>query len=382
DNQPVTLLLAIAEDVSATGGDPVPFLTRVQQARPGDFWANLAIGSVLGRARRHSEAIRYLQAALSIRPDAAIGYNNLGRCLADSGRPGEAIEYFRSALRIDPTAATSSYNLGHVLRATGRADEAIEQLRLGLGANPANALLHAGLGDSLAAGAKHDEALSEYRKAVSIDPKLAIAQAGLRTTLMRLGHPEEARTTWRLAIEANPQSIDALDGYAEFCLFLGLKEDYRVARRDLLDRFGELVDPQPAERTGRACLLLPATPEEAGRAALLIDRAIADARTKPLTWTYPYFLFAKGLAEYRLDRLDSAIAILQAEASAVMGPCPQLLTAMAQHRLGHKDKAAKSLASAIESYNWRSPTIDREAWIYHILRREAEGLVEPDKAAR
>ncbi|MDR3618255.1 MAG: serine/threonine-protein kinase [Paludisphaera borealis] len=380
--EPVTLLLALAEDLRATGGDPIPLLTRVQRARPGDFWANLTLGSALGRAGRHADAIRYQQAALSIRPDAAIGYNNLGHCLADSGRPGDAAEYFRSALRLDPTAAVSSYNLGFVLRITGKPNEAIEVVRSGLRANPSDALLHAGLGDSLAAAARHVEAFPEYRQAVSIDPRLAVAQAGLRTTLIRLGRSEEAQAAWRLAIEADPRSIQARDGYAEFCLFLGHEDDYREERRILLERFDGVSEAQPAERIGRACLLLPASREETERAAILIDRALADRSPPPPAWTRPYFLLAKGLAEYRLDRLDDSISTLQGEAATVMGPCPRMIVAMAQHRLGRKGAAAASLSSAIQSHDWASFAPDsREAWIYHALRREAESLIGPVTAA-
>ncbi|WP_076350725.1 protein kinase domain-containing protein [Paludisphaera borealis] len=381
--EPVTLLLALAEDFRATGGDPISLLTRVQRARPGDFWANLTLGSALGRAGRHADAIRYQQAALSIRPDAAISYNNLGHCLADSGRPEDAVEYFRSALRLDPTAAVSSYNLGFVLRITGKPNEAIEVVRSGLRANPSDALLHAGLGDSLAAAARHVEAFPEYRQAVSIDPRLAVAQAGLRTTLIRLGRSEEAQAAWRLAIEADPRSIQARDGYAEFCLFLGHEDDYRQERRILLERFDGVSEAQPAERIGRACLLLPASREETERAAILIDRALADRSPPPPAWTRPYFLLAKGLAEYRLDRLDDSISILQGEAAAVMGPCPRMIVAMAKHRLGRKGAAAASLSSAIQSHDWVSFAPDsREAWIYHALRREAENLIGPVTAAK
>lgn len=277
----------------------------------------------------------------------------------------------------------SSYNLGLVLRITGKPNEAIEVFRSGLCANPSNALLHAGLGDTLVAAARHVEAFPEYRQAVSIDPRLAIAQAGLRTTLIRLGRLEEAQAAWRLAIEADPRSIAARDGYAEFCLFLGHADDYREERRILLERFDGVSEAQPAERIGRACLLLPASREETERAAILIDRALADRSPPPPAWTRPYFLLAKSLAAYRLDRLDGSISILEGEAAAVMGPCPRLIVAMAQHRLGRKGAAAESLASAIQSHDWvSSPPDSREAWIYHVLRREAENLIGPVTAAK
>ena len=85
---------------------------------------------------------------------------------------------------------------------------------------------------------------------------------------------------------------------------------------------------------------------------------------------------AKGLAEYRLDRLDSAIAILRGEASKALGPCPRLILSMAEFRLGHKVAARQTLASAVGSFQWReAQAYDRETWICFILRREAESLI-------
>lgn len=379
---PVPLLLAIAEDLQAAGADPIPFLGRVQQAHPDDFWANFQIASTLIRAGRSAEALRYSQAALSIRSDVAIVHNNVGHSLSAAGRWDDAIGYFRSALRLDPRASNARYNLGSSLRSAGRLDEAIEQFRLGFGIDTDNPLLHAGLGETLAAGHRDVEALGEFASAIELDPRLSFAQASLRATLIRLGRPEEARAAWRSAIEAAPDHVETRDGYAEFCLFLGHEADYRAARGDLLRRSGDLADPQAAERAGRACLLLPGSRDETARAAALIDRALADPLPPPLAWARPYFLLAKGLAEHRLDRHEAAIATLRGDAAHVMGPCPLLIAAMAQHRSGRLREARGSLARGVGSFEWgKVEPGNREHWIYQILRREAEALIPPDMAA-
>lgn len=199
---------------------------------------------------------------------------------------------------------------------------------------------------------------------------------GLRSALIRLGRLEQARTSWRLAIEANSRSIGVRDGYAEFCLYLGHFDDYRQERSLLLELSAGLEDPQAAERIGRACLLLPATKEQTERAAALIDQAMADRHTPAPAWTRPYFLLAKGLAEYRFDRFSSAIASVQGDAANVLRPCPGLITAMAQHRLGLTAEARESLTAALASPDADAARLyTREGWIREILRREAEGLI-------
>src|SRR5262249_36140377 len=151
---------------------------------------------------------------------------------------------------------------------------------------------------------------------------------------------------WRKDLDANPPEHDAWSGYAEFCLFLGQREEYRRACRALLNRFGATTSPFTAEPVGRACLLLPGTEDELGKAAALIDRAAAAKESTPDGF-YRSFLSAKGVAENRQGRPASAIPLMEGEASKVMGPAPRLILAMAQHDLGQKKQARKTLATAI-----------------------------------
>jgi hypothetical protein len=50
-----------------------------------------------------------------------------------------------------------------------------------------------------------------------------------------------------------------------------------------------------------------------------------------------------------------------------------------KHKNGQKDQARKTFAAAISSYDWKASKADNhDAWIAHILRREAEALILPD----
>ena len=117
------------------------------------------------------------------------------------------------------------------------------------------------------------------------------------------------------------------------------------------------------------------------KAVLLADRAeAAKSSTEP--WVYQYFLFAKGLAEYRQGRFDAAIALMEGGASKVMGPCPRLVVAMAKYQKGDVEAARKLLAATAVSFDWSAPEADRrDTWIWHILRREAEQMMLPNLPA-
>jgi eukaryotic-like serine/threonine-protein kinase len=223
--------------------------------------------------------------------------------------------------------------------------------------------------------------IAAQERAIALDPKRADPRRAAPTELLRQGRLGEARAAWRTALEGNPLDHNAWFGYAELCLFLSREDEYRRARHDLLARFFLTGNPYFAERTGRACLLLPAAGDELRQAVALTRRAAASDPSSH-GWAYPWFLFARGLAEYRQGRFDRAIATMRGEASRVNGPSARLVLAMALHQDGQLAEARKMLAAAILSYDWRATRArDHDAWICHLLRREAEGLVLPNLPA-
>jgi serine/threonine-protein kinase len=370
----VPLLVALGQRLLVTGGDAPAFLRRVQREHPADFWANLTLGNAL-KYRGSGEAIGYYRVALAIRPEVAVGYYNLGEVLRFEKWFDEAIDYYDRALRIDPRHVWAHLNLASLLAGKGRTDEALDHFRQAARLDPGNVQVHVNFGNALKDEGLLDEALDHFRQAIALDPKNAEPQNGLRSVLMRQGQGEEVQRAWQKALEADPPDHDAWFGYAELCLFLGKEDEYRRACRAMLARFGATWDPFLAERVGRACLLMPVPEDELRKAAALTDRAAAPGPPVP-DWAPPFFLFAHGLAEYRQGRLDSAIALMTGDASRLVHPTPRLVLAMAQHRQGHKEEARKTLAAAVLAFDWSADQADnRDAWICHVLRREAEATI-------
>jgi serine/threonine-protein kinase len=378
--QSVSLLLALGERLQAVGGNPAPLLRRVQKEHAADFWANLVLGNALLQDAP-LEAVGYYRAALACRPQAAVGYCAIGDPFRLRNELAEAIGYYKQALEIDPNYARAHSNLGLALEAQGRLDEAIDCYRRAVRLDPNYAWAHHNLGSALRVKGQLDEADKHSHQANKLEPNNPEITKWLRLALLQQGRAQEAQAVWRKVVDAHPADKNAWSGYAELCLFLGQQEEYRRARGALLDRFGGTTDPYLAEPVGRACLLLPGTEDELRKATVLTDRAVAARRSTP-AWIYRYFLFAKGLAEYRQGRLASAISLLEGEASRVMGPSPRLILAMAQYHQGKNKQARKTLAGAILAFDWSPAQADyRDVWIAHILRREAEALILPNLSA-
>lgn len=170
-NEPVPLLLALDMQLDARSDERLPFLKRIQQAHPGDLWVNLAIANVVSREKKDDEAIRYYQAAVSIRPQLAFGHDNLGKALLRAGRTEEAVVSLRQAVDLDPTSVKGHRLLVHHLSKLGRQYEAMDQLRTAIRLNPDATILRSDLARVLDTQGRRGEAIVQLRQAVAIEPK-------------------------------------------------------------------------------------------------------------------------------------------------------------------------------------------------------------------
>jgi serine/threonine-protein kinase len=375
--QPATFLLAVGFRLVEFGKDDGPLVLKAQQTHPSDFALNIRLGVKMLDKHDIPAGLGYFQAAMSLRPDVAMGHHNFGVALADSGRFDEAIIQYRQALVLDPTAVATHYNLGVSLHRTGQSNQAIPELEEAIRLSPNEGLPYVSLGVVLADLGRYPEALDRTRQALALRPTgslLAAAQGSIRTFLRRMGKPDESLDAWTAQLQSSPTDRELWDGYAEYCLFIGREAEYRHARESLLDLYGDSQDPQTCDVMGRACLLMPASGDVLRRATAMIDRALPDpSKRGGLT---RYYKVAKGLAEYRAGHFQSANFFETGDASQVLGPAPGIVAAMAQYRLGRVDEARQTLDRAVRGFDWgKMSQGDSQTWMYHILRREAEALI-------
>lgn len=242
----VELLVALGERLEQAGGDAVAFLKQVQRDHPDDFWANLSLGDAL-TWKQATEAVRYYQAALAIRPESVVAYNNLGRALAMGGKPEEALEPLRRALQIDPLFAYAHSNLGNSLSLLDRKEEALEASREAVRLEPDAASTHSNLGHALTAFGRWDEAIEEFTLAVEIAPKHANSHNSLCRALMLTGRLDEAVAHGELSVELEPQN-------AMFHNNLGLALHARGQFDEAIERYRKAIELAPGRMEARTNL--------------------------------------------------------------------------------------------------------------------------------
>ena len=82
------------------------------------------------------KAVEAYTKAISLKPDYAQAYNNLGNALTDQGNLKEAIEAYNKALSINPDYAEAYNNIGNVLQTLGALEKAIEAYNKALSIRP------------------------------------------------------------------------------------------------------------------------------------------------------------------------------------------------------------------------------------------------------
>jgi serine/threonine-protein kinase len=200
--------LAIRLWLMRAEGSTVAFLRRARRLHAGDFWINEYLGLAL-LEQQPGEAVRYLTAAVALRPDSAGARLNLGSALANHGERDEAIVEYKKALALAPEYAPAYHALGVTLAHHGHRPEAVAQFHKAIALDPQLAVAHYSLGRMLAEEGKPDEAIAEYKKAIALDPNHAGAHYALGVTLTRQDKHGLAIAEYKKAIASDPKLAQA-----------------------------------------------------------------------------------------------------------------------------------------------------------------------------
>jgi hypothetical protein len=124
---------------------------------------------------------------------------NRGVAKAELGRHADALKDLNAALTLAPGNPTLLYNRGSALLQLGKPAEAIADLDRAVAALPTHRLAWNNRGRALEMLNRHDEAAASFGKAIAIDKDYADAHFNLALTLLALGQLEQgfAEYEWR-----------------------------------------------------------------------------------------------------------------------------------------------------------------------------------------
>jgi tetratricopeptide (TPR) repeat protein len=374
---------------------------RAQRQYPADFWVNHNLGVVLpeGTPPEMEEAVRFLTAAVALRPESPGAHNNLGLALMHKGQLDEAIASYKKDIALDPKNAAAHYILGFALAEKGQLDEAIASFKKAIALDPKNAGAYAVLGIALYQKGQLDDSIARHKKAIALDPKNAIAHFDLGAALYRKGQVDEALACYKNAM-AIASSRKATVGLGDFTLFIRVaalqdwfgqdKELAETCRRGLAAAQNTTV-AREANVVAKACCVLPSTDQARLEAALVLaHKAVQlDKDSGGQTWSQ----MALGMAEYRSGHFAAAdAALLTAEKNAKNNPhvagTSAFYRAMTLFRQGKEDEARK-LASAAAAKMKPLPKDEKDALvgdanaddlILWLAYKEAKALIGFDAA--
>ena len=137
---------------------------------PNDVDAMRLLAGILASQSDVEEAEALLRKAVSLAPDYALAFLDLGRLFQEQHRYAEAIECFQRTIRLQPSAAKPRHLLASTLAPVGRTEEALETYRQVLELQPRHAGAWLGLGHTLKTIGRQREAIEAYRECIRVRP--------------------------------------------------------------------------------------------------------------------------------------------------------------------------------------------------------------------
>ena len=209
--------------------------------QPNNADAYYNLGNVLHKQGKLEEAVEAYKKLISIKPDNAEAYLNIGNVLHEQGKLEEAVSNYNKAISIKPEYADAYNNLGNALKNQGKLEEAIEAYNKVLSIKPDTDTYY-NMGNALKEQGKLDEAVEAYNKAISIKPDYAEAYNNMGIALQDQGKPEEAIKAYTKTFSIKPEYVDAHYNMGNVLYEQGRLEEAIKAYKKALSIKPEYVD--------------------------------------------------------------------------------------------------------------------------------------------
>jgi tetratricopeptide (TPR) repeat protein len=165
---------------------------------------SVALHMILGAANvglaQLDDAIEAYAKALSIEPNYAEAYNDMGTALQKQCKFERAIDAYTKAISIKPNFADPHYNIGVVLQSQSKLDEAVMAYKNAIHIKPDFVDARYNMANALMDNNKLNEAIRIYREVISIKPDYAEAYHNVGFIFRKQGKLDEAIDCFKQAI--------------------------------------------------------------------------------------------------------------------------------------------------------------------------------------
>jgi tetratricopeptide (TPR) repeat protein len=153
----------------------------------------LNLGNAVAAAGNTDDAIRLYQRALALERGYGPAWSNMGVCFQMQGKPVQAEESFRSSIAFSPDYYEAYLNLGEIMQTKGEHTDAARLYREAAWRNPRSEKPWIHLGDLYREEGKIDSSLASYQVALGLNPYSGASHWGMARSLEAGGRAEEAK---------------------------------------------------------------------------------------------------------------------------------------------------------------------------------------------
>jgi tetratricopeptide (TPR) repeat protein len=234
------LYLGLAAQESGRLTEAIEQFTRLTQECPQFAPAQFHLGDALLRAGRTDQAEAPFRRLTELVPSEWRGFAGLGDIKVRQGNYAEAVRLLEQAVRLDPNAKIAHHLLGLAYRGLGRLAEAERELHLGLDAvfypipNPWSEamtrhvkLLHEQIevAQQLALSGRPEDAVTLLEETRRWHPDNASVLSNLGFAYHQAGQADKARSILLKAVALNDRHLNAWVFLTESCLELNLVDE-------------------------------------------------------------------------------------------------------------------------------------------------------------
>ncbi len=164
--------------------------------------ARFELGDIAG-------AVKAFREAVSLAPDHAKGWLNLGCCLAGQGDHAAAIDPLTEAVRLDENLVDAHFQLGLSLGREGRLDESLAAFEVVVRVDPNRATVHRAVGRCCLLAKRFDDALSAVDRGLKLDSADGAGHRLRGAVLMSLERIDDAMDAFRRAVALDSGDVAA-----------------------------------------------------------------------------------------------------------------------------------------------------------------------------